>query len=150
MIYIQRDVFNVQEALSSITEGRCDIGGIGLFMGVVRDMNAGRPITQMVLEHYPGMTEKTLARMEAEARQRWVLDDCLIIHRYGLLTLGDPIVLIITAAKQRQPAIEACAFLADTLKVQAPFWKQESDGEHKRWVDSRPEDHAAAERWEKP
>jgi molybdopterin synthase catalytic subunit len=103
----------------------------------------------MTLEHYPGMTEKKLQEIEAEAGRRWPLAASLIIHRYGRLEPGERIVLVATASAHRQAALEACAFLIDWLKTQAPFWKLEETPEGVEWVEARESDDAAAERWRK-
>ena len=102
----------------------------------------------MTLEHYPGMTENKLAEIEAEARERWPLEDCLVIHRYGRLEPGERIVLVITASSHRQAALESCAFLIDWLKTSAPFWKLEERGaDGEEWVEARSSDDQAAEKW---
>ena len=104
----------------------------------------------MTLEHYPGMTERQLGKIEAEARERWPLDAVLIVHRYGRLEPGDRIVLVATASAHRRAAIDACSFLIDWLKTKAPFWKLEETPEGDRWVDADPEDTAAEKRWTAP
>ena len=101
----------------------------------------------MTLEHYPGMTERQLAALEAEARRRWDLLDCLIVHRVGRMLPAEPIVLVATAAAHRREALDACAFLIDWLKTKAPFWKLEETPEGERWVEARANDDAAAARW---
>ena len=101
----------------------------------------------MTLEHYPGMTEKKLAEIEAEANARWPLQASLIVHRYGRMLPGEPIVLVATASAHRAAALEACAFLIDWLKTEAPFWKQEETGGASRWVEARDADDEAAARW---
>jgi molybdopterin synthase catalytic subunit len=103
----------------------------------------------MTLEHYPGMTEKKLAEIEAEAHTRWPLQTSLIVHRYGRMLPGEPIVLVATASAHRAAALEACAFLIDWLKTEAPFWKLEETGEADRWVEARATDDAAAARWQR-
>ena len=124
-------------------------GGVASFTGIVRDHNAEGRISAMRLEHYPGMTQGMLERIESEARTRWPLDDSLIIHRYGRLQPGDPIVMVITASTHRRAAFDACEFLVDWLKTSAPFWKQEEGSEGVRWVQQREGDREAARRWEK-
>lgn len=146
-IRVQAEDFNVGVEYAQVTEGRSDIGGVVMFAGLVRDFAAGSNVTAMTLEHYPGMTEKQLAAIEDEARNRWPLDDVLIIHRHGRLLPGDRIVLVITASAHRQAAFESCEFLMDWLKTQAPFWKLEETGEGDRWVAARDSDDAAADRW---
>jgi len=101
----------------------------------------------MTLEHYPGMTEKKLAEIEAEARQRWPLEDCLVIHRYGRLEPGERIVLVITASSHRRAALESCTFLIDWLKTSAPFWKLEERDVGQEWVEARASDDQATEKW---
>ena len=115
----------------------------------VRDMAGDRTIETMTLDHYPGMTEKMLARIEEEAIERWNLDASLIIHRYGPLAPGDQIVLTITASAHRQDAFEANEFLMDWLKTKAPFWKREAGPDGDQWVEARESDDDAAARWEK-
>jgi len=104
----------------------------------------------MTLEHYPGMTQKALAEIEAAARRRWPLDDVLIIHRYGKLMPGEDIVLVITAAAHREAAFRACQFLMDWLKTKAPFWKLEEGSDGPRWVEARASDDEATARWHEP
>ena len=104
----------------------------------------------MTLEHYPGMTEKMLGEIEAEARARWPLDATLIVHRYGRLEPGDRIVLVVTASAHRKAALESCEFLIDWLKSRAPFWKLEETGAGAQWVAARDSDDEAAARWEEP
>lgn len=103
----------------------------------------------MTLEHYPGMTERQLAAIEAEARGRWPLEDCLIIHRHGRLEPGDRIVLVLTASAHREAAFQACQFLIDWLKTKAPFWKLEETSDGGQWVEARSSDDELAARWAK-
>jgi molybdopterin synthase catalytic subunit len=147
MIRVQQQPFDVGAELAALTAGRTDIGGLASFVGVVR-AHGGEPITAMTLEHYPGMTEKKLAEIEAEARARWPLQASVIVHRYGRMVPGEPIVLVATAAAHRTPALEACAFLIDWLKTKAPFWKLEERAGASRWVEARTADDEAAARWE--
>jgi molybdopterin synthase catalytic subunit len=147
MIRVQEQDFDVGAEIAFLRKDRSDIGAIAAFIGLVRDHAGGREITSMTLEHYPGMTEKELARIEAEARERWPLLDCLIVHRVGRLSPGDNIVLVITLSAHRHAAFEAAQFLMDYLKTTAPFWKSEESGEERHWVDARDADDAAAERW---
>jgi molybdopterin synthase catalytic subunit len=127
--------------------GRSDVGGIASFVGVVRGEHAGTPVLAMTLEHYPGMTERALERLEAEARARWPLLDTLVVHRVGRMLPGEAIVLVATASAHRAAALEACAFLIDRLKTSAPFWKLEETPAGERWVEARASDDAAAARW---
>lgn len=147
-VLVQEAPFDVGAELAGLTAGRTDIGGIGLFVGTVRDSAGGRPITAMTLEHYPGMTERALGAIAAEAEARWPLAGCTVIHRVGRLTPGEGIVLVATASAHRQAALEATAFLIDWLKTRAPFWKHEAfaDGAG-QWVEAREADDAAAARW---
>jgi molybdopterin synthase catalytic subunit len=147
MIKVQREDFDVGAELSGLTAGRTDVGGVASFVGLVRDLAGGAAVGAMTLEHYPGMTEKKLAEIEAEARRRWPLQASLIIHRYGRLEPGDRIVFVATASAHRQAALESCAFLIDWLKTKAPFWKLEETAAGPQWVEARDSDDAAAGRW---
>ena len=152
MIRVQEADFDIGAELAQLTDGRRDIGGVACFVGLVRDMlrkpAAGEEsITAMTLEHYPGMTEKRLAEIEAEAQTRWPLQASLIIHRVGRLLPGERIVLVATASSHRQAALESCQFLIDWLKTRAPFWKLEETSSGAHWVAARASDDQAAERW---
>jgi molybdopterin synthase catalytic subunit len=147
MIRVQHQDFDTGAEIAALRKDRTDVGAIVAFAGLVRDHAGGREVTSMTLEHYPGMTEKELARIEAEARERWPLLDCLIVHRIGRLSRGDNIVLVITLSEHRHAALEAAQFLMDYLKTTAPFWKSEENGEQRHWVAPRDADDAAAERW---
>jgi molybdopterin synthase catalytic subunit len=151
MIRVQREDFDVGAEIDKLTAGNPRIGGVASFIGLVRDANfsgAGSDrVSALTLEHYPGMTEKKLAEIEAEANQRWPLDASLIIHRYGRLEPGDRIVLVATASPHREAALQACHFLIDWLKTDAPFWKSEETPAGERWVEARPEDDAATKGW---
>ena len=147
MIKVQREDFDVGAELSGLTAGRTDVGGVASFVGLVRDLAGGATVGAMTLEHYPGMTEKKLTEIEAEARRRWPLQASLIIHRYGRLEPGDRIVFVATASAHRQAALESCAFLIDWLKTKAPFWKLEETAAGPQWVEARDSDDAAAGRW---
>ncbi len=147
MIKVQREDFDVGAELSRLTAGRTDVGGVASFIGLVRDLAGGAAVGAMTLEHYPGMTEKKLAEIEAEARRRWPLQASLIIHRYGRLEPGDRSVFVATASAHRQAALESCAFLIDWLKTKAPFWKLEETAAGPQWVEARDSDDDAAKRW---
>lgn len=147
MIRVQREDFDVGKELEALTRDRPSIGGVTSFVGLVRDVAGGEKIAAMTLEHYPSMTEKQLAEIEAEAHRRWKLDAVLIIHRYGELKPGDRIVLVATASAHRDAAFDACRFLIDWLKTKAPFWKLEETREGSRWVDAKASDDEAAKRW---
>ena len=148
-VSVQPQDFDLTAEVRALTAGRTDIGAIVTFTGTVRGEAKGRPITSMTLEHYPGMTEAELAKVEAEAVARWPLQATRIIHRYGELRPGDNIVLVVAASAHRQAAFEAAEFLMDYLKSRAPFWKKETAGGEGTWVDARETDDRAAERWRK-
>ncbi len=147
MIRVQREDFDVGAELAELIAGNHKIGGLAVFVGLVRDIAGDERIGAMTLEHYPGMTEKMLARIEAEAKERWPLEASLIVHRVGRLEPGERIVLVATAGAHRQAAFDACQFLIDWLKTKAPFWKLEETGEGAKWVRARAGDDTAAARW---
>ena len=147
MIRVQREDFDIGAELERLTRGNLKVGGVASFVGLVRDMAGGETIGAMTLEHYPGMTEKQLAAIEAEACRRWPLEASLVIHRYGRLEPGDRIVLVATASAHRAAALESCQFLIDWLKTKAPFWKLEETATGGKWVDARDSDDDAARRW---
>ncbi len=146
MIRVQEEDFDVSQEITRLSDGNHDIGGVCTFLGLVRDLT-GNSIKTMTLDYYPGMTEKELSKIEAEARARWPLTDCMIIHRYGSLAPGDRIVMVATASPHRQAAFESCEFLMDYLKTRAPFWKKEDSGDGEKWVEARASDDIAADRW---
>ena len=146
-VRVQEGDFDIGAEIAALTEGNHAIGGIASFMGVVRNTAGEQPIEAMTLEHYPGMTEQKLAEIEAEAHVRWPLEASLIIHRHGRLEPGARIVLVVTCAKSRGPALAACEFLIDWLKTKAPFWKLEETPEGETWVDARETDDEAAGKW---
>lgn len=149
-VRVQREDFDVGAEVRRLTAGRTDIGAIVTFTGVMRSENDGASVSGMTLEHYPGMTEIELARVEAEAGNRWPLQASLIVHRVGALNPGDNIVLVVTASAHREAAFSACEFLMDYLKTRAPFWKKETRGDGEaRWVEPRDSDESAAERWQR-
>jgi molybdopterin synthase catalytic subunit len=151
MIRVQGEDFDVGIELEALARGNPRIGGVASFIGLVRDFNSlgggADRVQALTLEHYPGMTEKKLAEIEAEANRRWPLDASLIIHRYGRLEPGDRIVLVATASPHREAALAACHFLIDWLKTDAPFWKSEETPQGERWVERRANDEEALERW---
>jgi molybdopterin synthase catalytic subunit len=124
-----------------------NVGAIALFVGTVRGMNSDQGVTAMTLEHYPGMTEQELDRIEAEAMSRWPLENVTIIHRVGRLVAGDQIVLVAAASAHRQAAFDAAQFIMDFLKTDAPFWKAEERGDVTSWVDARQSDTSALDKW---
>ena len=144
---VQPGDFDVGRELESLTHGRNDVGAVASFVGLVRDANDGHAIRAMTLEHYPGMTEKALEDICAQAHARWDLLDTLVIHRVGPLKPGDRIVLVGVASGHRGEAFAACEFIMDYLKTSAPFWKREDTPEGARWVEARDSDDAAAQRW---
>lgn len=147
-VRVQREDFDPAAEIAALTAGNTNVGGLALFVGLVREMAENRRLSAMTLEHYPGMTERMLERIEAEAQARWPLEASLIVHRYGRLEPGEQIVLVLTASPHRQAALESCAFLIDWLKTKAPFWKLEETPEGSRWVEARASDDAAAARWD--
>jgi molybdopterin synthase catalytic subunit len=149
VIRVQQEDFDAGAEIARLTHGNHGIGGVCSFIGLVRDMAGGEKIDSMELEHYPGMTEKELTRIEAEANDRWPLEATLIIHRHGPMKPGDQIVLVVAASAHRKAAFEACEFLIDFLKTKAPFWKKEGAGDVAHWVEAKDEDDRAAEKWVK-
>lgn len=153
MIKVQTEDFDIGAELAALSAGDTSIGAVASFTGLVRDMapvqGDTRKIRTMTLEHYPGMTEKKLSQIEAEANDRWPLAASLIIHRYGTLAPGDQIVFVACASAHRQAAFDACQFLMDWLKTEAPFWKLEETDKGGVWVDARESDDQAAARWNK-
>jgi molybdopterin synthase catalytic subunit len=145
-VSVQREDFDISAETAALRAGRHDIGAIVTFTGTVRDLDGS--LRAMTLEHYPGMTEKELAGITAEAEARWPLQACSLIHRYGELAPGDNIVLVITMSAHRQAAFDAASFLMDFLKSRAPFWKKEDRGGDATWVDARESDADALKRWQ--
>lgn len=147
-VRVEEADFDVSREIAALSAGNKDIGALATFTGKVRGSVSGRTLTSMTLEHYPGMTEAELERIEAEAAARFSLSASLVVHRVGTLLPGDNIVLVITCAPHRGDAFAACEFLMDYLKTRAPFWKKETmaDGES-LWVDARDCDDAAMQRW---
>ncbi len=149
MIRVQRADFDVGAEMTALTASNHAVGGLAVFVGLVRDVAGEAALGAMTLEHYPGMTEKMLERIEAEANQRWPLEASLIVHRTGRLEPGERIVLVAAASRHRQAAFEACQFLIDWLKTKAPFWKLEETEDGPKWVEARSSDDQATERWTK-
>ena len=149
-VRVQEADFDLGAESARLTAGRKDVGGLASFVGLCRadDGPGGQRLAALVLEHYPGMTERAIARIAGEACARWPLTGCTVIHRIGRLPPGAPIVLVLTASSHRAAALESCAFLIDWLKTRAPFWKREefADGAS-RWVEAKAADDAAAARW---
>ena len=147
-IRVQLEAFDPGAQLNALHAANLGIGAVVGFVGYVRDFNAGQEVQGMFLEHYPGMTEKALANIETEARQRWPLLNVDILHRVGNLQPGEPIVFVGTCSAHRQAAFEACDFIMDYLKTRAPFWKKETGSADAGWVEGRDSDQQAARRWE--
>lgn len=145
-IIVQNEDFNVPAEYAQIATDNSD-GAVVTFVGKVRDFNDGSEVTDLTLEHYPGMTEAVLQQIVTEARERWPLNFVTIIHRVGTMHLGEQIVFIGVSSAHRKAAFAACEFLIDFLKTKAPFWKLEAspDGEH--WVEARDSDEQAAKAW---
>ncbi len=149
-VRVQSEDFDAGAEIAALRRANPAIGAIASFIGLVRDVNEGDAVAGMTLEHYPGMTEKSIERILAEARTRWKFIDALVIHRIGELKPLDQIVLVVVAGAHRGEAFAACEFVMDYLKTQAPFWKKEQTPAGARWVEARASDDAAAERWNKP
>jgi len=147
MIRVQQEGFDIGAEIAKLKAGRSDIGAIVTFIGTVRDQHGA--VAELTLEHYAGMTEAELQRIEQEANARWPLQASLIVHRTGTLQPGDNIVLVVTASEHRDAAFEAAKFLMDYLKTSAPFWKRESGPGGARWVEAAPSDDNATSRWQK-
>ncbi len=147
-VRVQHEDFDIGREIAALTAGNTDIGALVTFTGVVRGTADDAALSSMTLEHYPGMTEAELERVEAEALKRWPLHATRIVHRVGTLAPGDNIVLVIAASAHRQAAFDAAAFLMDYLKTRAPFWKKETDASGAgHWVDARESDENALDKW---
>ena len=146
-VRVQLEDFDVGTELAQLRAGRPEIGALAAFVGLVRDINDGSSVGEMVLEHYPAMTQKALEGIVVQARGRWKIIDALVIHRVGRLKPTDQIVLVAVTSAHRGDAFQACEFIMDYLKTQAPFWKKEETAQGSRWVEARASDDAAAARW---
>ena len=146
-IRVQPQDFDIGAEIAALRAGNPRIGAIASFIGTVRDVNEGTGVATMTLEHYPGMTERALEDICAQARQRWDILDALVVHRHGDLAPGDQIVLVVVTSAHRGEAFAACEFIMDYLKTQAPFWKKERTPQGARWVEARDADDQAAARW---
>ncbi|OIP18782.1 MAG: molybdenum cofactor biosynthesis protein MoaE [Betaproteobacteria bacterium CG2_30_59_46] len=149
-VRIQTEDFDLGAEILHLRRGNTGIGAVASFVGLVRDLNHGTTITEMTLEHYPGMTEKALAEIVEEAKRRWNIIDALVIHRIGPLKPTDQIVLVAVSGAHRGDAFAACEFIMDYLKTRAPFWKKEQTEAGAHWVDARESDETAAQRWIAP
>ena len=146
-VRIQEHDFDVSHELAVLRTADKRVGAVASFVGVVRDLNDALQVSTLTLEHYPGMTEKALAQIVDDARQRWDIYDALVIHRVGALKPGDQIVLVAVTSAHRGESFAACQFIMDYLKTRAPFWKKEQTPEGERWVEARASDEDAAARW---
>jgi len=153
-IRVQREAFDPGSEISGFCARNATSGGVTTFIGQMRDFRGtdranGETVSTMTLDHYPGMAERQLDELVSEARQRWSLDDVLVIHRFGVLTPGEAIVLVATATAHRGDAFASCAFIMDWLKTKAPFWKKETTASGGDWVEARESDVAQAAKWER-
>jgi len=146
-VRVQSQDFDVGAEIAALRRANPKIGAVASFIGVVRDVNDGDAVRDMTLEHYPGMTERALEEIAAEAKSRWDIFDVLVVHRVGRLAPTDQIVLVAVTGAHRGEAFAACEFVMDYLKTRAPFWKKEQTGTGTRWVEARSADDVAAERW---
>ena len=146
-VRIQTAPFDAQAEADAVRRGDHDVGAVVTFVGTVRDVNEGDAVATLELEHYPGMTEKALEAIEAEARERFDVRGIAIVHRVGPLAPGDPIVLVAVTSAHRGAAFDACRFVMDYLKTRAPFWKKERTPQGDRWVEARASDDDAAATW---
>jgi molybdopterin synthase catalytic subunit len=146
-VRIQQADFDVGAELAALRGANPKVGAIASFVGLARDVNEGREVLEMTLEHYPGMTERALEDIVDQARQRWDIIDALIVHRIGAIAPLEQIVLVAVASMHRHDAFEACRFLIDYLKTDAPFWKKESTPHGPQWVEARASDEQARETW---
>jgi len=147
-VRVQTEDFDVSAEMLTLRKRNPKIGAVASFIGVVRDLNDGDSVSTLTLEHYPGMTEKSLEAIVQQAKERWDIYDALIVHRVGTMRPLDQIVLVIVTSAHRGESFQACEFLMDYLKTRAPFWKKEVTQEGERWVDARSSDDVAAKRWE--
>lgn len=147
-VRVQTEDFDVSQEMLALRQKNPKVGAVASFVGVVRDLNDGDEVSALTLEHYPGMTERSLEEIVSEAKSRWNIYDALIIHRVGTLLPLDQIVLVLVTSAHRGESFKACEFLMDYLKTRAPFWKKEQTSSGERWVDARTTDSVAAMRWE--
>jgi molybdopterin synthase catalytic subunit len=146
-VRIQTEDFDIGREVAAMRAGNPQIGAVASFVGVVRDVNDGNRVGEMTLEHYPGMTEKSIAAIIDQAHARWRIFDALVIHRVGRLKPLDQIVLVVVTGAHRGDTFAACEFIMDYLKTRAPFWKKEQTQQGEQWVEARASDDIAAERW---
>jgi molybdopterin synthase catalytic subunit len=146
-VRVQTGDFDVAREIAALRAGDPRVGAVAAFIGLVRDINDAAAVSTLTLEHYPGMTEKALARIVDEAKSRWSVYDALVVHRVGELKPTDQIVLVVVIGAHRGEAFAACEFIMDYLKTRAPFWKKEQTPAGERWVEARASDDDAAARW---
>lgn len=146
-VRVQTEDFDVGAEIARLREANPKVGAVASFVGIVRDVNDGDAVATLTLEHYPGMTEKSLEDIVAQAKQRWDIYDALVVHRVGTLQPLDQIVLVVVTSAHRGESFAACEFLMDYLKTRAPFWKKEVTPQGSRWVEARASDDTAADRW---
>jgi molybdopterin synthase catalytic subunit len=149
-VRIQHEDFDAGAEIASLRARDPRVGAVAVFVGVARDRNDGAEVSTLTLEHYPGMTERAIEEIVAQAKARWSLLDVLVVHRVGTLRPLDQIVLVAVTSSHRGDAFAACEFVMDYLKTEAPFWKREVTPEGSRWVDARESDEAAKRRWQRP
>ena len=147
VVRVQTEDFDIAREIDVLRGRDARIGAVAAFVGLVREVNDAATVSTLTLEHYPGMTEKALAGIVAEAKTRWEIYDATVIHRVGELKPTDPIVLVAVSSAHRGEAFAACEFIMDYLKTRAPFWKKEQTPEGTRWVEARTSDDEAAARW---
>ena len=147
-VRIQEERFDAGALIEAVHRANPKVGAVATFVGLVRDVNEGSDVSEMILEHYPGMTERAIERICREAAGRWEVLDARVVHRVGRLRPTDPIVIVVVASGHRRDAFEACEFIMDFLKTRAPLWKKERTGDGGRWVEARASDDEAAARWE--
>jgi molybdopterin synthase catalytic subunit len=148
-VRLQREDFDASAEIARLTKGRSDVGAVVSFIGICRGNESGEPIAALTLEHYPDMAEAEIARHIDEAQERWPLLGVTVIHRFGRITPGENIVLVVTASAHRAAAFEAAEFLMDYLKTRAPFWKQIEHASGTIWIEAKQSDDSAAGRWQK-
>ena len=146
-VSVQLEDFDISDEIEALHSNNTKVGAIASFIGLVRDVNNGRTITGLELEHYPAMTQKALEDIVREAKSRWSLLGVRVIHRYGPLKPADQIVLVLTSSAHRGEAFKSCEFIMDYLKTKAPFWKKEATNAGDLWVEARTSDDKAASRW---
>ena len=146
-VLIQEEPFDAGALIAQVHRGNAKVGAVASFIGLVRDVNEGSDVSEMTLEHYPGMTERAIENICREAAERWDVLDSRVVHRVGTLRPTDPIVIVVVASGHRGDAFAACEYIMDFLKTRAPFWKKERTASGERWVAARASDDEAAARW---